>query len=106
MGAFALGRERLRDGILLAVALWLWPATGFAYTGDQEQACTSDAFRLCGSEIPDVPRVTACMVRRQAELSPGCRVYFRPEHASEHVASRPLKSQKSRKSRKRAHSHG
>ena len=87
MGAFALGRERLRDGMLLAVALWLWPATGFAYTGDQEQACTSDAFRLCGSEIPDVPRVTACMVR--------------PEHAPEHVAVKPLKS---RKSRKRAHS--
>ena len=93
MGAFALGRERLRDGILLAVALWLWPATAFAYTGDQEQACTGDAFRLCGSEIPDVQRVGACMVRRQAELSPGCRVYFRPEH----TAAKPARLHRPRK---------
>jgi len=83
MGAFALGRERLGSriggGIILAAALWVWPAAGWAYTPDQQQACMGDAFSLCGSEIPDVQRVTACMVRKQAELSPGCRVYFRAE---------------------------
>ena len=41
-----------------------------------------DAFRLCGYEIPDVSRVTACMVRRQTELSPGCRIYFRQEESA------------------------
>jgi hypothetical protein len=86
MGAFALGRERLGrglgSGIILAAALWVWPAAGWAYTSDQQSACMSDAFSLCGSEIPDVQRVTACMVRKQAELSPGCRVYFRAEHTS------------------------
>ncbi len=46
-----------------------------------------DAFSLCGSEIPDVQRVTACMVRKQAELSPGCRVYFRAEH----TATKPVR---------------
>lgn len=94
MGAFALGRERLGNrfgnelgsrlggGFVLAAALSVWPAAGWAYTADQQQACMGDAFSLCGSEIPDVQRVTACMVRKQAELSPGCRVYFRVEHTS------------------------
>ena len=35
--------------------------------------CTGDAFRLCSSEIPDIPRVTACMIKNRASLSPGCR---------------------------------
>src|SRR5579863_4905339 len=95
MGAFALGRERLGSGfgsrlgsgIILAVALSVWPAAGWAYTADQQSACMGDAFSLCGSEIPDVQRVTACMVRKQAELSPGCRVYFRPE--PQQVSERP-----------------
>ena len=36
------------------------------------------AFRLCSAEIPDVDRVTVCMVRNKSLLSPGCRVFFRP----------------------------
>lgn len=95
--AFALGRERLRNGLgsgaILAAALGVWPAAGWAYTADQQQACMGDAFSLCGSEIPDVQRVTACMVRKQAELSPGCRVYFRAEHA----AARPARLHRIRK---------
>ena len=39
--------------------------------------CTGDAMRLCSSEIPDVERVTACMIRNKARLSAGCRAYFR-----------------------------
>ena len=34
-----------------------------------EQMCTGDAMRLCASEIPDVERVTACMVQKRAQLS-------------------------------------
>ena len=53
-------------------------ATGArAYSPEQEQMCTGDAMRLCSSEIPDVDRITACMIQRQAELSPGCKVFFR-----------------------------
>jgi hypothetical protein len=37
-----------------------------AYTPEQEQMCTGDAMRLCSSEIPDVERVTACMVQKRA----------------------------------------
>jgi hypothetical protein len=99
-------------GLMLATALSfsLLPTAGHAYTPEQQQACTGDAFRLCSSEIPDVDRVTACMIARKAELSPGCRVFFRdgPEpvvdtgapmnirpHAHRHVAPKGTKSAKS-----------
>ena len=86
-------------GILLALfgaalpALALVPNPAYAYTAEQEQACTSDAFRLCSSDIPDVDRVTACMVRRKAELSPPCRAQFGPppgEAAPSGRAAKPM----------------
>jgi hypothetical protein len=55
------------------------PTAGHAYTPEQQQACQPDAFRLCGSEIPDVDRVTACMIARKSQLSPECRQFFRPD---------------------------
>jgi hypothetical protein len=63
-----------------------------AYTADQEQLCTNDAFRLCSSAIPDVDRVTACMIRNRAQLSPGCRQFFR-EPAAELTPVRARKPQ-------------
>jgi hypothetical protein len=47
-----------------------------AYTPEQEQMCTGDAMRLCSSEIPDVERVTGCMVQKRAQLSDGCKAVF------------------------------
>jgi hypothetical protein len=47
-----------------------------AGTAEQQQACFEDAIRFCGSEIPDVERITACMVRNIDKLSPRCRVQF------------------------------
>jgi hypothetical protein len=46
----------------------------FAFSAEARQMCTGDAFRLCASEIPDIPAVTACMVKNRSSLSPGCRV--------------------------------
>lgn len=66
------------------------PTVGKAYTPEQQQACTGDAFRLCGSDIPDVDRVTACMVSRKEQLSPGCRVFFKPDPEPEADAGAPL----------------
>jgi hypothetical protein len=60
----------------------MWATAGQAYTPEEQQACSGDAFRLCSPEIPDVDRVTACMVRNKAQLSPGCRAFFRPEPES------------------------
>ena len=61
---------------LIAAAL---PTAGHAYTPEQQAACQPDAFRLCGSEIPDIDRVTACMVARRAQLSPECKRFFGPD---------------------------
>ena len=35
--------------------------------------CTGDAMRLCGHEIPNVQRITACMHKQRANVSAGCR---------------------------------
>ncbi|MDI1266034.1 MAG: hypothetical protein PS018_22550 [bacterium] len=47
-----------------------------AYSAEQEQMCAGDAMRLCSAEIPDVERVTACMVQKRAQLSDGCKAVF------------------------------
>jgi len=78
-------------GLLLAVALSvsIWSTAAQAYTPEQEQACTGDAFRLCSSEIPDISRVTACMVAKKSQLSPACRAHFRPDPEPREAAARP-----------------
>jgi hypothetical protein len=65
------------------------PRAGYGYTADEQQACTGDAFRLCSSDIPDVDRVTACMIRNKSQLSPACRVFFRYGPESEAAAGTP-----------------
>src|SRR6478672_9685124 len=95
---FAVRSRKFQLGLVFATALlastMMLPGESQAYTPEEEQACSGDAFRLCGPEIPDVDRVTACMIRNKSQLTPGCRVYFRePEGvpAATPVASgRPL----------------
>ena len=48
----------------------------FAYSDEQARLCTGDAFRLCGSAIPDVDQVTICMRKQKVNLSAGCRSVF------------------------------
>jgi hypothetical protein len=78
-------------GLMLATALSvsMWSSAGQAYTPEQQQACTNDAFRLCSAEIPDVDRVTACMVRNKSQLSPPCRAQFRPDPEPSAAAGEP-----------------
>jgi hypothetical protein len=45
-------------------------------TPEQRQACQPDAMRLCGEFVPDVDRITACMVKNRIRLSPPCRAVF------------------------------
>jgi hypothetical protein len=62
-------------GLTAALALGLCAAStsSFAFSAEAQQMCTGDAFRLCSSEIPDISRITACMVRQRENLSVGCR---------------------------------
>ncbi len=78
----AFARSTIRNcQLLIATTLTLGMLTTVsqAYTQEQQQMCTGDAMRLCGAEIPDVDRVTACMVRQRASLSDGCKAVFRYE---------------------------
>jgi hypothetical protein len=81
-------------GLILATAtsFSMLSTAADAYTPEQEQMCTGDAFRLCGSDIPDVDRVTACMVRQRSQLSPGCRAFFRDTEAE--AEARPVVARK------------
>jgi len=84
----------------IALACAVLPSAGHAYTAEEQQACQGDAFRLCGPEIPDVDRVTACMVKKQSQLSPPCRVFFRHDPQPKTVTK--AVSRKSHKSKKPA----
>jgi hypothetical protein len=92
----------LATTLVFSLSALMWPVPGRAYTAEQQQACSDDAFRLCSAEIPDVDRVTVCMVRNKSRLSPGCRVFFRPDpevapgtplsiRPGKHVGTRPHK---------------
>ncbi|MBH5372186.1 hypothetical protein [Bradyrhizobium glycinis] len=61
----------------LALAILALPRAGFAYTQEEQQACTPDAMRLCSEFIPNVDAITACMIKKKAQLSPQCAVFFR-----------------------------
>ena len=58
-----------------------------AFSSEAQQMCTGDAMRLCGHEVPNVQRITACMVRQRANLSPGCRAVMDREGAARRRAA-------------------
>jgi hypothetical protein len=63
----------------LAWAASLAPAPAAAQnrgTPEQQQACQPDAMRLCSEFVPDVDRITACMIKNRIRLSPPCRAVF------------------------------
>jgi hypothetical protein len=45
-------------------------------TPEQRAACAPDAFRLCGSYIPDPDQVEACLRQQKSALSDACRSVF------------------------------
>jgi hypothetical protein len=77
-------------GLILAFAVSisaLSSTSSFAFSAEAQQMCTGDAFRLCSSEIPNIPKITACMYKNRSNLSTGCRA----------VMDRDLAAQKSSK---------
>ncbi|WP_347710862.1 hypothetical protein [Bradyrhizobium sp. CB1650] len=65
-----------------ATAIASQTSPSLAFSPEAQQMCSGDAMRLCSSEIPDIPRITACMVRNKAHVSPGCRAVMDREHAA------------------------
>lgn len=50
-------------------------------TMQQQNACRSDVFRLCGSYIPNVGEIVACLRGNEARLSEPCRQVMFSDHA-------------------------
>jgi hypothetical protein len=73
--------RRAAFALMVAAPLSMTSSPGFAYTLEAQQMCTSDAFRLCAAEIPNIPKITACMVKHRADLSPGCRAVMDHDQA-------------------------
>jgi hypothetical protein len=71
-------------GWLTAAALIASCSTALAQQGNeaQREACTPDAFRLCGQFIPDAERIEGCLRAAGPRLSPACYVVFNPPEAS------------------------
>jgi hypothetical protein len=77
-------------GLILAFAVsiaTLSSTSSFAFSAEAQQMCTGDAFKLCSSEIPNISKITACMMKNRSSLSAGCRT----------VMDRDLAAQKSSK---------
>ncbi|MBR0960563.1 hypothetical protein [Bradyrhizobium japonicum] len=58
---------------LVAIVSIASTSASFAFTAEAQQMCTGDAFRLCSAEIPNIPKITACMIKHRSDLSAGCR---------------------------------
>lgn len=71
-------------GLLVATAV---PAAAQG-TEEERRACTPDVMRLCREYIPNVERITACLVERGAELNPDCRLVMFPPEPSTATAAR------------------
>jgi hypothetical protein len=60
--------------VALAISLVAFSSSSFAVgTAEQRAACTPDALRLCSSEIPNVPRIVACLRANRSNLSKACQ---------------------------------
>ncbi len=75
----------LAVGLALSLSI---EARAFEVSEAAKEACTPDAFRLCGAYIPDSDRVAACMQANVPNLSPPCRAVFQTAPATD-VAQAP-----------------
>lgn len=85
--------QRFQIAILFAAGLAALTLStqGRAYTFGAQEACSGDAFRLCSADIPNIERITACMIRHRSQLSPGCQTYFRKGSERGEVAADPAR---------------
>ena len=80
MSSYRIGTIATLIAIAATAALSTSPA--LAFSSEAQQMCSDDAMRLCASEVPDIPRITACMVRNKSHVSPGCRAVMDREAAA------------------------
>lgn len=74
-------KTKLGSIALVAFVLTGMSDTAFASfvmkaSAEQRAACTSDVFRLCKAEIPNVSKIISCLKKETANLSPLCQTVF------------------------------
>ncbi|WP_322517110.1 hypothetical protein SR870_06010 [Rhodopseudomonas palustris] len=74
--------RRIGFALLVAALLPAGSSASFAYSSEAAQMCTNDAFKLCSSEIPSIPKITACMRSNRTKLSTGCRAVMDRDFAA------------------------
>jgi hypothetical protein len=72
VSSFWLAASAAVFGLVWAAAFTPVPAAAQG-TPEQQRACTPDVMRLCNEFVPDVAKITACMSRKRALVSPACR---------------------------------
>ena len=85
--------EVMKTHIALALATFcvaLTPVVVRADSQDDQQACMSDAFAVCGQFIPDREQVGSCLAANRSRISPACREVmnrFNPQSSERHPAA-------------------
>jgi len=84
-------RKTCLSAVVIAAASAAITSPSFAFSAEARAACTGDAFRLCASEIPSIPKITVCMRANKAKLSAPCRAVMEREDVPEAspVADKP-----------------
>jgi hypothetical protein len=87
--AIRMPRPGFIAGPLVALVTVLQATTSFALgTEEQRAACTSDVFKLCSSQIPNVEAIVSCLRTNKKNLSAGCQAVFNTPQ--EQTATRSL----------------
>ena len=71
-------RVSLYAATFAAAAASVAPASSWAASQQDEDACRPDVFRLCASAIPSEDAIVACLNANLPGLSPACRSVMAP----------------------------
>jgi hypothetical protein len=84
---FNSGESAMFMRMLGAAVVLLASSSAFAQGASaQRAACTTDVWRLCSSEIPNINAIVGCLGKQRATLSPACRQVM---DSSGQTAARP-----------------
>lgn len=65
-----------RSAAVLASLLLLAAPASAQGTEQERSACEGDAFKFCSDDIPDIPKIEACLEAKLSDLSPACQAEF------------------------------
>ena len=76
--------------VALLVGVYAMGTTGANAQASQatRDACTGDAMQFCSEFVPDVQKITKCMVAKRRMLSKACQVAMANEHKARRGAAR------------------